>query len=120
MGDLSVNFSRHEFACKCGCGFDTVDAATLEVLENIRALLNRAPITINSGCRCLSHNTRLGGAKASQHMRGRAADFTVAGVSPAEVHAAADGILDGTGGLGAYSTFTHVDTRTSPARWSGT
>ena len=25
MGDLSENFSRSEFECKCGCGFATVD-----------------------------------------------------------------------------------------------
>ena len=37
MGDLSENFSRHEFACKCGCGNDTVDAELIRVLQSVRA-----------------------------------------------------------------------------------
>jgi len=120
MGDLSPNFSRHEFACKCGCGFDTVDVATLELLEKIRSDCEDNPITINSGCRCAQYNQRVGGSKASQHMLGRAADFTAKSVNPNDVHRFVESILDGTGGLGAYNTFTHVDTRSNgPARWGG-
>ena len=52
---LSDNFSRTEFACKCGCGFDTVDSLTLEALESIRKHFNK-PVTVTSGCRCLVHS----------------------------------------------------------------
>jgi len=120
MGDLSAHFSRHEFACKCGCGFDTVDVATLELLEKIRSDCEDNPITINSGCRCAQYNQRVGGSKASQHMLGRAADFTVDGFSTMRVHIIAGNSLGNSGGLGSYSTFTHVDTRSNgPARWGG-
>lgn len=116
MGDLSENFSRHEFACHCGCGGDTIDWETLELVERIRAFYG-APITINSGWRCAAHNAAVGGAPASQHLVGRAADIVVEGVSPEEVYEMLDPIHEG--GLGRYDTFTHVDTRGYRARWSG-
>ena len=78
MGDLSENFSRHEFTCKCGCGYDAVHPLLIQTLQHMR---NRAgvPITITSGCRCHAHNARVGGAKASRHMSGVAADFVIQG-----------------------------------------
>ena len=117
MGDLSKHFSRAEFACKCGCGFDTVDAVLLGYLESIRTYFG-APITINSGCRCSTYNAKIGGESKSLHMAGRAADITVLGTPPADVARYAE--LIGCGGIGKYDTFTHVDSRTKgPARWAG-
>lgn len=116
MGDLSPHFSRSEFACKCGCGQDTVDAGLLAVLEKVREHFG-ASVTINSGNRCEAYNQRIGGAKASQHRLSRAADITVRGVDPAEVHAWIDGWHEG--GLGRYPTFTHVDSRSGRTRWAG-
>jgi len=113
MGDLSKHFNRSEFACKCGCGFDTVDYELLLVVEDVRTHFNK-PITINSGCRCVKHNASVGGTERSQHVKGKAADIVVKGVEPKEV---ADYIGDWTGGLKAYDTFTHVDSRNSRARW---
>lgn len=116
MGDLSAHFSRREFACNCGCGADTVDAELLTLLERAREHFG-APITITSGHRCREYNRRVGGARDSQHLRGRAADIKVNGVSPAKVYAwFADWHR---GGLGKYHTFTHVDTRHGAVRWSG-
>ncbi|GHE20107.1 D-Ala-D-Ala carboxypeptidase family metallohydrolase [Halomonas urumqiensis] len=113
---VSPHFQRHEFACSCGCGFDTVDSDTLAVLERLRKHFGK-PVTITSGCRCPRHNARVGGAPNSQHLRGRAADIQVRDINPAEVqlwlianepHAS----------VGRYSTFTHLDTRSgTPARW---
>tara|TARA_B100002049_G_scaffold235752_1_gene220853 strand:- start:554 stop:913 length:360 start_codon:yes stop_codon:yes gene_type:complete len=119
MGDLSPHFSRHEFACNCGCGFDTVDVATLDVLEQVRTHFG-TPVTITSGCRCADYNRRIGGAVHSQHVVARAADIQAAGVDPDTVHDYIASVLGSTGGLGRYNTFTHVDTRTNgPARWDG-
>ena len=114
MGDLSVHFSRHEFSCKCGCGFDTVDAELIMDLELIRVHFDR-PVTINSGCRCRTHNHAVNGFDNSLHLVGRAADIVVDGTPPGIVQEYAEQI--GVSGLGRYNTFTHVDSRTGRARW---
>ena len=117
MGDISENFSRSEFACKCGCGLDSVDVELLRILETLRSHFDR-PITINSGHRCVDYNAFVGGSSNSQHLYGRAADIVVDGIDPALVYELADQM--GIGGAGEYSTFTHVDSRTNgPARWEG-
>jgi len=115
MTQLSPNFKREEFACKCGCGFDTVDVALLSTLEYIRSYFGK-PVTINSGCRCPEYNKKIGGEPDSQHMKARAADIVVKDVSPDKV---ADMLEQNNwnGGLGRYDTFTHVDTRDVKARW---
>lgn len=118
MTRLSPHFARAEFACRCGCGFDTVDVQTLEILEAVRSHFG-SPVTITSGCRCPEHNRRVGGAKNSQHVLARAADIQVKGVAPHEVHDWIAGHFP-QASLGRYATFTHVDTRTGgPARWRG-
>lgn len=118
MNRVSPNFHRHEFACRCGCGFDTIDAGTLAIVQSVRTHFNR-PVTINSGCRCAGHNRAIGGAAQSLHVLARAADIVVEGVAPDAVH---DWIAAAhpSASLGRYATFTHVDTRTDgPARWNG-
>ena len=113
---LSQNFSRAEFACSCGCGFDTIDAQTLEILEAVRSHFGR-PVIVTSAARCPDHNRAVGGASNSQHLYGRAADIQVAGTAPDVVY---DWIASRYPGasLGHYNTFTHVDTRRQgAARW---
>ena len=114
---LSKNFNRNEFACKCGCGFSTVDTKLIDMLEIIRQHFDK-PVRIRSGCRCATHNAVVGGAAKSQHLVGRAADIAVKDVTPNEVH---DFIVGWVGpywgGIGKYNTFTHVDSREEPARW---
>lgn len=78
MGDLSRNFSRHEFACKCGCGEAEVSPFLIEVLQRLRDILG-VPITVTSGRRCAKHNAAVGGAKNSQHLQGLAADIRAEG-----------------------------------------
>ena len=111
----SEYFTRAEFACKCGCSFNTVDYELLRVLTYIREHFDK-PVHINSGCRCESHNASVGGSDNSQHLVGRAADIRVDGVEPHLVYELADNME--VGGLGAYDTFTHIDTRSNQrARW---
>ena len=116
MGDISTHFNRSEFACKCGCGFATVDVKLLSILEAVRVKFD-SPLTINSACRCEIHNAKVGGAKGSKHKQGIAADIVVKGVSPNDVHAFLSDYLAGQHGLGKYNSFTHVDARVIPARW---
>jgi zinc D-Ala-D-Ala carboxypeptidase len=77
VGDMTKNFSRHEFACRCGCGYDDVDRTLVDRLQ--RARTSHGPITVTSGCRCRSHNTAEGGSPTSSHILGLAVDVKVAG-----------------------------------------
>lgn len=116
MGDLTANFSRAEFRCKC-CGRLILDKALPIALQQLRDKLGK-PITINCGYRCEKHNREVGGAKRSQHLYGKAADIRVAGMSPVEVARIAETIpAFRDGGIGIYNSFTHVDIRRGKARW---
>ena len=115
---LTENFYRDEFACKCGCGFDTVDYYLVSgVLQPLRDFLEK-PITVTSGCRCLRYNSQVGGGARSQHLFARAADLVVEDIDPSIVQEwARDNDVPG---IGHYDDFTHLDTRTNgPARWYG-
>jgi uncharacterized protein YcbK (DUF882 family) len=115
MDKISKYFNRHEVACKCGCGFDSMDAETLKLADEVREFEGR-PITPRSGARCKEHNTKVGGGKRSQHLYARAMDLPV--TSPDEVYAYLCAKYPGMYGFGVYDTFVHIDTRTNgPARW---
>ena len=120
MGDLTKNFSRHEFACHCGCCCADVVPELVEHLQSLRDLIGQ-PVIVVSGCRCPTHNAAVDGARNSQHMAGRAADVRVKGMSPAELKRLAETILNFRyGGIGLYDTFVHLDVRPNgPARWQG-
>lgn len=118
MGDLSKNFSRHEFACKCGCGFNTVDVELLDLCEEVREIAG-VPITPTSGCRCSAHNLASGGGKRSQHLFGRAVDLPVP--DPKKVFDELCKRYPDEYGFGRYMDdgFVHVDSRSNgPATWT--
>ena len=116
MGDLSKNFSRHEFKCNCGeCDYDTVDAQLIRELQKLRDTFGK-PVRITSANRCPEYNKKVGGSPKSQHLRGRAVDIQVVGVLPDKVAEWFEENVSG-GGIGRYNTFTHRDTRTGTARW---
>lgn len=117
MGDLSEHFSRHEFKCRCGCGYDDVSPDLVTLLEKIRARFGA--VVINCGCRCPSHNQAVGGVTGSQHLQGIAADIRIAGVTPQQVADYAETLLVNTGGIGVYTGFTHLDVRKNKGRWRG-
>jgi uncharacterized protein YcbK (DUF882 family) len=119
MGDLSKNFSRKEFACKCknDCNHDTVDVDLLSVLQTTADYFDSA-VTITSAHRCAQHNDAVGGSKNSQHLRGRAADIVVFDVAPNKVQNYLLRVYNDQYGIGRYDHFTHIDTRSGPAaRW---
>jgi len=116
MGDISENFNRSEFACKCSCGFDDVSAGLVAAVQEIRDHF-QSPIKINSSCRCKEHNKSVGGARKSKHLEGIAADVVVIGIEPSVVHRYLLDKYPNDHGIGKYNTFTHLDVRTSKARW---
>lgn len=115
---VSENFTRDEFACKCGnnCGHITVDVVLLDILQKIRSHFGQR-IKITSANRCPAHNAHIGGAVDSQHMKGTAADIQVADTMPESVADYAETLLPNWGGIGRYKTFTHIDVRKNKARW---
>jgi len=118
MGDLSKNFSRSEFACRC-CGRAEVNPHLVDALQELRDLAG-APIRVNSGYRCPEHNQAVGGAKRSQHLLGNAADIVIKGLSVASMYELAAQVpAFRNGGIGVYPEqgFIHVDVRESRARW---
>lgn len=121
---LSKNFSLEEFASKDGA------TTPAEVINNLRELAKNLqvlrdyvgkPIKINSGYRSPEHNKSVGGVANSQHVKGKAADIKIDGMTPREIAATIENfILVGKmkqGGLGIYPNFVHYDTRGKKARW---
>ena len=114
---MTDNFSLAEFACK-HCGAVKIDPVLVEKLQQLREKTGRA-IAITSGYRCPEHNYAVGGVANSEHVKGKAADIVVPGLTPTQVGAIAEHV--GFGGIGIYEGqgFVHVDTRANRARWSG-
>lgn len=73
-------FKKSEFTCKCGCGMNNISIELVKVLEDIRNHFGQ-PCTVTSGCRCASHNKKVGGVQGSRHVAGKASDIYIKGVS---------------------------------------
>ena len=124
---LSPSFRVREFACPDSDSLK-LDDELVVALQCIREHFGK-PVHITSGYRTAAHNAAVGGAKSSQHLLGRAADFWVEGVPVATVAAYAETLLPGRGGVGCYpkdaahpkrsTGWVHIDTRTGMSRWKG-
>lgn len=70
-----AHFQMNEFVCPC-CHQCSMDQSFMNRLESAR-ILSRVPFKINSGFRCLKHNTSLENSSPdSSHMIGVAADIS--------------------------------------------
>jgi uncharacterized protein YcbK (DUF882 family) len=115
----STNLSWKELNCKDGTEYPTkfiLDGRAFKLaaaFEDIRRLYNK-PITVLSAYRSPTHNVKIGGARNSQHLQGRALDLkppkgvTVDAFYDAIKRNAAE---FGIGGIGKYKTFVHIDIR---------
>tara|TARA_R110000764_G_scaffold20407_2_gene52402 strand:- start:2952 stop:3329 length:378 start_codon:yes stop_codon:yes gene_type:complete len=122
---LTENFNSSEFECNDGSKMpDSVLKNIKELAKNLQVIRNVvcAPITINSAYRNAIYNKQIGGANKSLHLVGKAADITIEGMTPKEVHTLLSDLMEeGTiaeGGLGSYNLFTHYDIRGTKTRWS--
>ena len=126
MGDVTKNFSLREFRCKDGTDVpDELKDNVVLLCENLQILRDHIgkPIRIISGYRSPKYNRRIGGARKSQHMKAKAADLRVSGMTPHELKHAIETLIEEgkmmKGGVGLYTTFTHYDVRGRNARWRG-
>ncbi|WP_435237821.1 D-Ala-D-Ala carboxypeptidase family metallohydrolase [Psychromonas sp. PT13] len=123
---LSKYFKWSEFACHDSSKTPVPN----EYKNNVKILAEQLsvlrekiakPIHINCGYRTPEHNSKVGGVSSSCHLTAKAADISVKGMTPKEVHKAIlDLISEGKireGGLGLYNTFVHYDIRGTAARW---
>lgn len=112
---LSKYFKPSEMACN-HCGQMKASPELMKVLDDVREHFGK-PVTITSGYRCVVHNKNVGGATASKHLEGIAADIKVKDVLPSDVHKYLTSKYSGKYGIGKYNTFTHIDVRPDMARW---
>lgn len=115
---LSANFKVREFACKDGSDPIFIDSELVNILQKVRNHFGK-PVTITSAYRTPPHNSKEGGTTYSQHLYGKAADIKVQGIAPKKVAEYAETLLKNYGGIGIYSSFTHIDVRDNCSRWKG-
>lgn len=118
-------FTPAEIACR-GTGLVMLTAETRDALMRLDRLREAMghPLLVNSGYRSPQHNAAVGGAKASNHMKGIAFDISMANVDPHRFEVEAKKV--GFNGIGLYPpqkpsgarNFIHIDTRANP--WRGT
>ena len=121
---ITKNFNLQEFDCRDGSQVPQEYMYNVTKLcENLQVLrehINK-PIIVISGYRSPEYNTKIKGAKKSQHMLAKAADIVVPGMTSLEVrNIILELIKEGKmckGGVGIYPTFTHYDVRGYNARW---
>mgnify|MGYP006395820625 FL=1 len=121
---INKNFSLKEFDCKDGTVMpENVKINILELAKNLQILRDYLglSIKINSAYRSASHNKKIGGVKNSQHVKGRASDIVVKGMSSIELAKAIELLIKNKqmseGGIGIYTNFVHYDIRGTKARW---
>lgn len=128
---VSAHLSLAELACKDGTPYppefisDGRAHRLAVVFEAIRAACGHLPITILSAYRSPAHNKKVGGARNSQHMQGRALDLRPpSGLTVKAFYERIKALsqsLPDLKGIGRYSTFVHVDIRPTPhlVLWNG-
>jgi uncharacterized protein YcbK (DUF882 family) len=134
---ITEHFSLEEFAQPARHGLPSVPYPERWIEDRLRPLclileeIRRevgAPLRILSGYRSPEYNRKIGGARASQHVEGRAADIVAPGLPLVRLETAVlrvDLAREREGrqrvaGWGSYPSFVHVDVRPGRlARWTG-
>lgn len=102
-------FERYEFQCPC-CAKNEQSNEFITMLDMARAIAG-VPFKINSGYRCVHHNTEVHGSVMSSHREGLAADIAATdSLTRWKIVSAL--IAVGFTRIGLAKTFIHVDTDT--------
>lgn len=113
---VSPHFKLGEFV-KPQHEYARVDPKLVALAERIRKACGNKPISVSSGYRPPAYNAAVGGAKTSFHLDGAAFDFQVDGMTAGKVQNTIRNV-QGLGGLGLGSTFTHADIRPYRTDWT--
>ena len=135
-----VKFTRKEFACECGCGFDAMDFYLINMLEDSRDYFTKkydakVKVEITGGNRCKAHNEEVQKkyvknyvpfSSNSEHLNAKAADHKHyylkfdkwVQISAQEVYDYYDK-HHSVSGLGIYHNRVHIDSRSHKSRWRG-
>lgn len=121
---LTQNFSLSEFACKDGTPVPGNLLDNVELLaKNLQVLRDHLgePIHVTSGYRTPTYNAKVGGKKASLHLKAMAADLTTKNKTPKQLAAIIEKLIAERkmkqGGIGIYPGFVHYDVRGYKVRW---
>jgi uncharacterized protein YcbK (DUF882 family) len=121
---MTKNFSVHEFNSKDGTPVPEELFPNLETLaKNLQVIRDHIgePLQILSGYRSPAHNKKVGGKKASYHMKAMAADLTCKSLTPRKLHTLILTLIKQgkvkNGGLGLYPGFVHYDIGPANRRW---
>lgn len=115
---VSKNFQVKEFACHDGTDRTPIDTVLVLKLQELRDKIG-APLIISSGYRSESYNRKIGGAKFSYHIYGKAADVYCNYYSAKDIaHWAQPLWLNGIG-LYTNENFVHLDVRRDNNYWLG-
>ncbi len=111
MGAASEHFQAAELACP-HCGVNGCLPETVDMLEKFRAANGNLPVSVHSAYRCAVHNAAVGGASASQHLMGEAADVSIKGKTAAQLEAVARTLPEVRGiGRNDKQGWVHLDCR---------
>lgn len=116
-----------EFACNGEVLINDKVIDHIQRLQRFRDWYLR-PMPINSGYRTAEHNSKVGGSPNSQHLKGIACDIALPKEFFKMKKARQDLFLsnikakwltlgNGTGGVGFYDTFFHLDSRQAYSFW---
>ena len=119
------NFNKREIQCRCLCKSDHISHEIMELADKIREEYG-FPIKVNSGVRCLEHNTEVGGAPQSFHIAMPKRGLLCEALDISPIHATKENVFELlqavfqiTGeiyGVIRYGRWIHVDHRSVPYR----
>lgn len=129
MTQLSTHFTLDELRCRCGCALPAGAQETLRSVALALEVLREAigvPVEVISGHRCEARNRKIGGARASMHLRAVAVDVQAQGFNGRQLRSVMERLIAERrvpdGGLGVYGDrprTLHYDQRGVRVRWEG-